>query len=171
MNSNVKYIYNYLISEGFTKNAACGVLGSMEQESRFNPGIWEVTDNPARGYGLVQWTPATTFLDWTVDAGLLENPTAADANAWTRNIPSTLMKAELNYLIWSCSTTRFFYKPKPGSSMDHTKIRLSFAEYKKSDLDAGTLAIIFHDHYERSDDGQDILNLRAEYAEKWFNSL
>ena len=74
MDKNAKYVYDFLTgSGGFTKQAACGVLGNMQQESKINPGIWEILPSTAKGYGLVQWTGATKFLNWAKDNGTLRN--------------------------------------------------------------------------------------------------
>lgn len=55
--ANARYIYDYLHGYGWTKEAICGLLGNIQQESQLNPGAWEVMDRTDRGYGLVQWTP------------------------------------------------------------------------------------------------------------------
>lgn len=171
MASNAKYVCNYLMEQGFTKNAACGVLGNMQQESGINLGIWQSSNKLTLGYGLVQWTPATVFLNRAVDTGVISAATADAINALTNADPLALMNAELSCLLWCCTTRGDFFKPVSGGSMDHTGIRLSFAEFKASTLDAGTLAKIFHDHYERSADGESGLNKRASYATTWYNSL
>ena len=171
MTTNAKYIYNYLVGEGFTKNAACGVLGNMQQESGINPGIWQRFNNTSLGYGLVQWTPATNFIDRAKDTGAISAATATATNELALTDPVGLMKAELACLIWRCSSKGDFFKPEAGGSMDHTGIRMTFAEYKASTLDAGTLAIVFHDHYERSGADANALQERATKATNWFNSL
>ena len=171
MTSNAKYVLSYLMQQGFTKNAACGVLGNMQQESGINPGIWQSSNNTSLGYGLVQWTPATVFLNRAVETGVLSAATAAAVNNLTNSNPKTLMNAELSCLLWCCTSRGDFFKPTAGGSMDHTGIRLTFSEFKASTLDAGTLAKVFHDHYERSGDGIAVLNQRASYATAWYNSL
>ena len=171
MTSNAKYIWSYLTQQGFTKNAACGVLGNMQQESGINPGIWQSSNNTSLGYGLVQWTPATVFLNRAVETGVLSATTAATVNNLTNSNPKSLMDAELSCLLWCCTSRGDFFKPTAGGSMDHTGIRLTFAEFKASTLDAGTLAKVFHDHYERSGDGTAVLNQRASYATAWYNRL
>lgn len=169
MTTNAKYVCNFLMRQGFTKNAACGVLGNMQQESGINPGIWETFNDTKRGYGLVQWTPATIFLNRAKDTAVISEVTATAANALALTDSLKLMKAELFCLYWCCTTNGDFFKPDPD--MDHTGIKLTFAQYKVSTLDAGTLAKVFHDHYERSEDGTDALNKRATYATNWYNCL
>ncbi len=170
MTDNARYICNYLMGQGFTKNAACGVLGNMQRESSINPGLWSKFNDTSSAYGLVQWHPPTVFLNRAKATGELTAATATAANALALTDSVGLMKAELSCLIWCCTKGDFF-KPEEGGSMDHTGIRMTFDEYKQSDLDAGTLAKIFHDHYERSGDGTSGLNTRATYATNWYNSL
>lgn len=169
--ANAAYVYNYLRGQGFTKQAACGVLGNMQQESGINPGIWQVLNNTGYGYGLVQWTPATVFLNRAVDTGVISAANAATINALTNSDPKKLMDAELACLIWCCTTRGDFFAPTAGGSMDHTGYRMTFSQFKASTLDAGTLAKVFHDHYERSADGASGLNTRATNAISWYNTL
>lgn len=171
MASNAKYICHYLMSQGFTKNAACGVLGNMQQESGLNPGIWQYTNNVSQGYGLVQWTPATTFLDRAVATGVISTASAAAINAVTTSNPKKLMDAELSCLIWCCTSRHDFFSPSSSSSMNHTGHFLTFSQFKASTLDAGTLAKVFHDHYERSADNATRLEQRATYARNWYAAL
>ena len=39
MNANARYIFAYLTALGFSAQAACGILGNMQQESTINPGM------------------------------------------------------------------------------------------------------------------------------------
>ena len=66
MQINATYIYNYLSALGWSVNAICGMLGNMEWESSINPGRWQSNNvgNLSGGYGLVQWTPATNYINW-----------------------------------------------------------------------------------------------------------
>ena len=62
--ANASYIYDYLKNNGWTKEAISGLLGNIEQESQFNPGVWQDWHNTEKlGYGLVQWSPAKGFLE------------------------------------------------------------------------------------------------------------
>lgn len=63
MEDNARYIWNYLKGKGWTEQAIAGVLGNLQHESKFNPGMWEngevvPIDTPNRGFGICQWTPA-----------------------------------------------------------------------------------------------------------------
>lgn len=48
----------------WTDGAIAGMIANMKNESGMNPNRWQNGDvgNTARGYGLVQWTPATEIL-------------------------------------------------------------------------------------------------------------
>lgn len=62
MNENATIIYNRLIEKGWSSNAICAVLGNMQPESyTINPGKRQDYGGP--GYGLVQWDPASKYLD------------------------------------------------------------------------------------------------------------
>lgn len=67
MKINATYIYGYLTSQGWTVEAISGLLGNMQHESAINPGRWQSNNvgNMSGGYGLVQWTPATKYINWT----------------------------------------------------------------------------------------------------------
>ena len=164
---NATYIYNKLRNSGFTKNAACGILGNMERECGFNPGAWQVLNNTSYGFGLVQWTPATRFINYAYENDIITSATATAVNNLTNSDPQALMDAEIACMQWCCTQGDFF---APGSSMQHTEYSMSYSEYKASTLDAGTLAIVFHDHYERSaDTAENLQTYRAAYATKWYN--
>jgi hypothetical protein len=73
MTVNANYIYSYLSKPeiGWSKNAIAAILGNMQSESSINPARWQSDNigNTSGGYGLVQWTPATKFLDWCTARG------------------------------------------------------------------------------------------------------
>ena len=80
------------------------------------------------------------------------------------------MDSELDCLIWGCTKSPSeYFSPSPGGSMDHTGIYLAFNSFRASTLDVQTLAIVFHDHYERSADDTVALARRATYAQNWYN--
>lgn len=59
---NAQNVYDYLHPLGFTNEAIIGILANMEHESCINCGQMEhgYGGDPSRGYGLVQWTPASS---------------------------------------------------------------------------------------------------------------
>ena len=69
---NAALAMRMLRSNKFTKWAAAGMVGNMWAESFMSPAQWENPTGPDtgllnRGYGLVQWTPATLYIDWAED--------------------------------------------------------------------------------------------------------
>lgn len=71
MYENAKYIWNKLKAFGWHNNAVAGLLGNTHVESGHNPGIWEgLNPNDAnRGFGLVQYTPATMIWNHASSVG------------------------------------------------------------------------------------------------------
>lgn len=146
METNATYIYWYLGSRGWTINAIAGLLGNMEAESTINPGIWENLDegDTSQGFGLVQWTPATKYLDWCEDNGL--DPSAMD---------SALRRIE--------------YELANGLQYYPTEdYPLTFQEFKVSTKSAYYLGMAFVTNYERP---RTITTARGTNAEKWYQFL
>lgn len=56
----------------WSPEAICALCGNMRHESSINPDIWEFGygHSLSRGYGMVQWTPASKYIDWATAAGL-----------------------------------------------------------------------------------------------------
>lgn len=63
---NINMIWSYLSGNGFTREAAAGIMGNMTAESGLNPWRWENdTYNTSYGYGLVQYTPGSDYINLT----------------------------------------------------------------------------------------------------------
>jgi hypothetical protein len=147
MTVNAQYILNYLLSKGWTKNAVCGMLGNMQTESTINPGIWEGLDanNLSRGYGLVQWTPASKYIDWATANGLQSD-----------NIDSQLKRIEYEV----STNTQWF----GGYSST-----MSFYQFTQSMETPEYLADVFIRTYEHpANPDQPIRGTQARY---WFDNL
>lgn len=144
MKDNAQYIANYLIDEGWTSNAIAGMLGNMQTESTINPCIWQNLSEGAihLGFGLVQWTPATKYIDWCNSNGL--NFKTMDAN--------------LKRILWEMSNNVQWINPN-----------MSFKQFSQSELSAYDLGLLFLKHYERpANPDQPIRGTQAEF---WFNFL
>lgn len=129
MKVNALYIRNYLGST-WTLNAIAALCGNMQSESTINPGIWEslIEGNLEGGYGLVQWTPASKYINWAVGQSLTP-----------ANMPSNLKRIEyevVNNLQWGYDSKG---NPPP----------FTFLEFTQSTLSPYDLAIYFLRHYER----------------------
>lgn len=148
MTSNAHYILKYLRARGWTKNAVCGMLGNMETESTINPGIWQrlQENNMNGGFGLVQWTPASNFINWANENGL-----------HYLNIDSQLMRIlyEVENKIQWYSTSNY---------------PMSFANFTKSTKSPSYLAAAFVYNYERPR-SYSTLSTRQAQADYWYNNL
>lgn len=146
METNARYIYNYLGSRGWTVNAIAGMLGNMQTESSINPGIWEgLNAGTGPGYGLVQWTPYTKYTDWCANKGI--DPSHMD---------SALQRIE-----WELDNGLQYY---PTDSYPET-----FAQFKASKKTPTYLAMAFLANYERPAE-PDQPN-RGTQAEAWYTFL
>jgi hypothetical protein len=145
---NAQYILDYLRGKGWTKNAVCGVLGNMETESTINPGIWQSLreNNMSGGFGLVQWTPATNYINW----------------AQSKNLPVANMDSELQRILYEVSAGLQFYAT--------SAYNMSFTQFTHSTESAYYLACVFLHNYERpANSAQD--QTRGNQATNWYNTL
>lgn len=143
MKLNAYYIYNALRNKGWTLNAIAGMLGNMQRESTINPGIWQSNNvgNMNGGYGLVQWTPATKYINWITPG---DDPSTMD-----NNLSRILYELE-NDLQW-ISTESY---------------PMSFYEFTTSYMSPQDLASAFLYNYERA--GVAAEEQRRENALYWF---
>ena len=64
--NNIIAVYSYLSPLGYTLEAVSGMIGNMYKESGVNPWRWEGNNvNYNRGYGLMQFTPASGYINLT----------------------------------------------------------------------------------------------------------
>lgn len=145
---NARYITSFLIAKGWTLNAIAGLLGNMQAESSLNPGRWQSEDvgNVEGGYGLVQWTPASKYLNWCYD-NLLTDPSEMDNN--------------LN---------RIIYEVNVGIQWIATDTyNFSFEEFTKSTQSPEYLASAFLKNYERA--GVEVEDVRRNNAKTWYEFI
>ena len=149
---NARYIFDYLRSLSSSKrwsvNAICATLGNMEAESGITPGKWEVLNDTSRGFGLVQWTPASNFIN---ALGTSESKTDID-------VQLKRIQAEVDgtYTQWTSSS----HSPA-----------MTFSEYTKSTKTVATLAEYFLRCYERPEITTGMVSERKRCAEKWYNIM
>lgn len=144
---NAIYIYNYLFDRGWTLNSICGMLGNMETESTVNPSIWQNLDefNYSLGFGLVQWTPSTKYIDWCTSNNL-------DYTQMDSNLKRILYEVE-NNIQW-IATSSYNY---------------SFYEFTKSTDSPYNLGIAFLRNYERPKNPDQ--PQRGKQANEWYKFL
>lgn len=139
---NAQYIYNFMIRNGASQNAALAVLGNMYAESTCNPGIWQNLDSSRTdlGFGLVQWTPSTKYTNW-----------AAAKGYESKNINGQLQ--------------RILYEKNVGIQWQKRTTSMSFAEFWNSGESLETLVELFELNYEQHAGA--VQPKRKEYANYW----
>ena len=147
MEINATYIARYLLNKGWTLESISATLGNMQTESNINAGLWESLEegNTSKGFGLVQWTPATKLFEWCEDNTL--DPYDIDAQ-----LERIIYELE-NNIQWIPTST----------------YPMTFKEYVSSDESVETLANVFMYNYERPASlNQPVRGTQARY---WFNYL
>lgn len=152
METNALYIDSYLTGSGWTKNAIAALLGNMTAESSINPGRWQSEDvgNMEMGFGLVQWTPASKYINWCDERGY------SDYTEMDNNLARIIYEVE-NGVQWI-----------PVGNFSE----LSFEEFTKSNMTCGELAVAFLLCYERpADQSAGVQAYRAQLAQEWFDYI
>lgn len=148
MQNNAIEANAYLLSKGWSPEAIAGMLGNMQTESTINPGIWEsLKVDYSRGYGLVQWTPATKYIDWA-------GANYADGN---RQLDRIIYEAE-NGLQWFANPNAPIVEPP-----------ISLKQFTVSRDSPTVLANYFLWYYEHPK--YTIQPNRAVQAEQWYEFL
>ena len=157
MQVNATYIYSYLVDHGWTPEAVAGLLGNLQNESAINPGRWEGDDvGEGPGYGLVQWTPFSKYVDWCSARGYTD-PSEMDNN--------------LARILWELENGEQYYATD--------SYPLSFEAFSKSTESPYTLACAFAWNYERSwvvlygseAEKEALRKARGGDAETWYRYL
>lgn len=147
MTVNAQYILDFLLSQGWTKNAACGLLGNTQSESSINFGIWEGLNegNMSGGFGLTQWTPASKYFDW------------ANANGYTNDH----VNGELQRILWEVENNQQWFGGVSST--------MTFKEWTQSTDTPYNLAMDFiatYEHPANPDQPQ-----RGTQAQYWYDNL
>lgn len=148
MTINAQCIYDYLLNKGWSKNAICGMLGNMQTESTINPGIWQnlKANNMKGGFGLVQWTPASKYINWANERGL-------------------------DYLDIINQLNKILDEVENGGQWIKTSAHpLSFKDFVCSKKSPEDLAAAFVFNYERPASDETVPT-RREQARYWFDTL
>lgn len=137
-------IWTYLVIRGWTQESVAAVLGNMQSESGIIADRWESDNvgNMSGGYGLVQWTPATKYIDWAKQNGLVY-----------QDVISQCKRIE-----WEVENNVQFAHPS-----------MSFRAFTQSTQTPEVLADIFIRYYERPlNPNQPARQTQARY---WYNKL
>jgi murein DD-endopeptidase MepM/ murein hydrolase activator NlpD len=150
--NNAQLVANHFIATGWTPNAISALCGNMSGESTLNPNLYEQGYNHSlsRGYGLVQWTPATKLMDWC----------NANSLSWSDGDAqlSRIDYEQLNKIQW-ISKSSYNY--------------MTFNQFTQSTADVNYLTEVFIWSYERPSSYYGNLSLpkRKEFANTCFTTL
>lgn len=150
MENNARIVQSYGMTEGWTRNAICAILGNMEEESTINPGIWGDYDssNIPHAYGLTQWNPYTKYSNWA-------------GSGWQNNGNKQL--ARISYEI--TNNLQWFYNSQIGMAPPYT-----FSAFVTDSTTAlGTMADYFCWFYEHPTNPNQ--PARAANAQYWYDFL
>lgn len=151
MQVNASYIYSYLYDHGWTIESVSAMLGNMQAESSLNPGRWQ-SDSvywESGGYGLVQWTPSTKYIDWCSSMGF------NDCSEMDSNLSRIIFEVA-NKIQWYATDSYNF----------------SFEEFSKSTSSVEYLARAFLLNYERpADQSESVQEYRGQLAISWYEHL
>jgi hypothetical protein len=149
--NNAQLVANHFLATGWTPNAISALCGNMRHESSINPNIWEFGygHSLSNGYGLVQWTPASKYIDWANASGLA-------------------------YALGDSQLSRIDYEQQNGIQwIAKASFPLSFNDFTKSTQDVTYLTEAFMNDYERPNytAGQESLPGRIAFAQLCLTSL
>lgn len=139
-----KEVWDYLTSRGWSRESVAAVLGNMQSESGIIADRWEGdrVGNMSGGYGLVQWTPATKYINWAQSNGLVYQT----------------VSSQCQRLIWEVANNQQFYHPS-----------MTFKQFTQSTQTPEVLADIFIRYYERpANPNQPARQTQARY---WYNKF
>jgi Phage tail lysozyme len=142
--SSAQLVWNTLISEGFTEQAAAGVLGNLQQESNIDPTSMQFG---GPGMGIAQWSRG---------------------GRWDTGSNSLLAYAAANGLDpWDARTQTQFMITEMSSAWGGFDIAMF-----KHMTDVVAATVYFHDVFERSADSHDfVVTVRGGYALQWYARL
>lgn len=165
--NNAAMCYNVLHPLGWTLNAVCGLLGSIEVESVYNPWYWEsgrilsytdeetIRTSRRHGYGLVQFTPPGKYIQ--------------DANA--QALPDYGPNYSDREGSQNDGTAQLQFIDAYGDYYRTDEYPINFSAFKESTETPEYLARAWVWNYERPNDYYASLNQRQEAARYWYGVL
>lgn len=166
---NARMGYSILAARGFTLEAFCAVWGNVEHESGYNPWRWQgdsvlpvgdprIGYQNAHAYGLVQWDPASKYIDGGASYS------GYGPNYSDRAGSAAEGTAQLNFLdATAVSSGQYF--PNPNYNY-----QISYANFKTATLNQYSMEWLtrawFH-NYERGTWS----NSRVTAAQYWYDTL
>lgn len=127
-------IWRFFVDRGLTAEQAAGVLGNIQAESGFDPGVEEKDQTKkSKGFGIAQWTGTRR--------------TQLEAAAKEKGVPVSDLAFQLDYLLQEIQAR------KPNSSKNFPRYYQGYAnewEALKGQKSIEDSLVAFHNNYERS---------------------
>ena len=147
MTANAFMVWQYFSALGFTPESIAGLLGNMQQESGINPGRWQGGTGP--GYGLVQWDPASNYMNYASRHGIDINDADSNGNGQCQCINDSESEGQ--------------WLPNSGHGYTYTWAQFS----QLSDWSTATQAFCWQ--FERP--GTPMMSNRLTYAAHWYDII
>lgn len=148
---NAQVVADIATGWGWSQNAIAALCGNMRTESRLNPNMYESGYNHSldRGYGLVQWTPATKYTEWAAANSLpvfegesqlarikyeIENGIQwISRDAYPESfVEFSISTQPITYLVWAFA--RNYERPNEADLLSSMPERQAFAELCRTQL-------------------------------------
>lgn len=158
--ANASYIWAYFKAKGWSDSAVAGLVGNCTHESYTNPAFHEVGGS---GFGIVQWTPSSNYINWARPRGLPVDTDVSD--------PERYLLGQCERIMFELNTGIEFY---PNNRYDRNW--MSYRDWKSyitNTLEPEDAAWLFMSNYERPAYGAAMasLNARKSYARRWFDKF
>lgn len=169
--ANYKEVVN-LLSDTWTMEAICGMLGNMYAESGMNPWRWQSDSvsltSSSKGYGLVQFTPAYGYIN-NYGVGVDYYAPNLSTTSVTTGAAATDGRAQI-YVIDNDLAGKFINRSSWCSFLDISGY-YPMSNFRQADsLYGATVAWLFH--YEApSDHSESVANARYSYASQIYELL
>lgn len=149
--NNAQIVANFFTAQGWTPDAIAALCGNMRHESSINPNMWEYGYGHSRdrGYGLVQWTPASKYIDWATSNGM----------PWANG---------------DSQLARIDFEQQEGIQWISTPLYpMTFNQFTRSTGDISYLTQAFTWNYERParGPGEESMPARIAFAQRVFNEI
>ena len=157
--SNAEKVFNYFSTHGYTPQAAAAVTANLIWESGGGTSLniylhtEEVTSNPNKGIGMVQWTGdrRTAFEKYCISKG----------TTWT----NSTLELQMDYLLYELNSGSQWFYPSSVYGATYSKYNKSFAQFKSlTDIDVATGAFCFC--FERPNASQSGITSRIANAKR-----
>lgn len=142
--NQAKAVWDTLLANGFSQEAAAGILGNLQQESNVDPTTMQ---NGGPGMGLAQWSRGGRW-----DNG----PRSMLSFAGTRGMDPWEASTQIQFMIYEMSDAWGGFNLESFRNM----------------TDIAQATVYFHDVFERSaDSGAFVNTIRVGYSQMWYAQL